>query len=58
MRLSRRAFVLSAAAALPVLAVDVPRPSPDFSINLPGGAKLPLKTFHGTTVVLAFISTA
>ena len=57
MPLSRRAFLLSA-AALPVWAVDVPRPSQDFSIDMPDGTKLPIKSFRGKVVALAFISTA
>ena len=58
MSFSRRSFIASAAAAaLPALAADVPRPSPEFSITMLDGGKLPLKNFRGKIVVLTFINT-
>ena len=36
---------------------QVPRPSPDFSVQIPGGKPLPLRGFKGKVVLLAFIST-
>ncbi|HWQ55136.1 MAG TPA: TlpA disulfide reductase family protein [Bryobacteraceae bacterium] len=59
MSLSRRHFLLlSAAAALPARAATIPRPAtPDFSINLPNGSKLPLKQFRGKVVAMTFINT-
>ena len=58
MPLSRRyRLALAAVLFLPVLAATVPRPAPDFSLNMTDGSKLPLTQFRGKVVVLAFIST-
>ena len=58
MPFSRRSFfACAAAAAVPAWAADVPRPSPDFSINMPDGGKLAVKSYRGKVVVLTFIST-
>jgi len=37
---------------------QVPRPAPEFSINLLDGTKVPLKKYQGKIVVLTFISTS
>lgn len=58
MSFSRRYFLaFTAAAAVPAWAAEVPRPSPDFGINMPDGTKLPLKKYRGKVVVMTFIST-
>jgi cytochrome oxidase Cu insertion factor (SCO1/SenC/PrrC family) len=58
MSFSRRYFLaFTAAAAVPAWAAEIPRPSPDFSINLADGTKLPLNKFRGKVVVMTFIST-
>ena len=50
-----------AGALLPALLLlgqgEVPRPSPDFTVNLPGGQALTVQSLKGKIVVLAFIST-
>ncbi|MBZ5594057.1 MAG: TlpA family protein disulfide reductase [Acidobacteriia bacterium] len=40
-----------------VVAADIPRPSPDFVINLNDGSQLHLSQYRGKVVVLAFILT-
>jgi hypothetical protein len=57
MRLSRFALLACAAAAVPALLAQIPRPAPDFSVNLPDGNKLPLTALRGKVVGLFFIST-
>lgn len=58
MSFSRRHFLLlSAAAALPARAATIPRPAPDFSINMPDGSKLPIRKYRGKLVGLTFINT-
>ena len=49
--------LLCAAAIAPGFAAPVPRPSPEFSVMMPGRKPMPLKTLRGKVVVLAFIST-
>jgi thiol-disulfide isomerase/thioredoxin len=49
--------LLCAAFAAPSLFSQVPRPSPEFSVQMPGGKPLPLRTLKGKVVLLAFIST-
>ncbi len=58
MRVSRRTFVLGAAIAVSAWGMDLPRQSPDFTINLTDGSKIALKSLRSKVVVLAFISTA
>jgi thiol-disulfide isomerase/thioredoxin len=40
-----------------LLLSQAPRPSPEFSVLMPGGKPLPLRTLKGKVVLLAFIST-
>jgi hypothetical protein len=50
------AAVLALLAALaPIASAQTPRPSPDLTINLSGGATLDLKQLRGKLVALAFI---
>jgi peroxiredoxin len=49
--------LLCAALTAPSFAGEVPRPAPDFSMMLPGGKSVSLKSMHGKIVVLAFIYT-
>lgn len=44
-------------AAVSAVAVDVPRPAPDFSINMTDGQRIALKQYKGKVCVLAFILT-
>lgn len=44
-------------AAVAGIAAQVPRPSPDFTISLPDGKKVPLRQYRGKVVALAFVST-
>lgn len=47
-----------ALAALPLLAVDVPRQSPEFTIGMPNGAQpLQLSSFKGKVVLIEFLFT-
>ena len=46
------------AAVLPLSAIaQVPRPAPDFAINLPGGKQLRLSQYKGKPIALVFILT-
>lgn len=38
------------------LAAVVPRPSPDFPMNLPGSGKISIAQYRGKIVLLVFIS--
>ena len=49
--------LLCAAFSLPPLLSQLPRPSPEFAVMMPGGKPLPLHTLKGKVVLLAFIST-
>jgi peroxiredoxin len=40
-----------------VMAADIPRPSPDFAINMNDGTQIHLSQYQGKVVVLAFILT-
>ena len=40
-----------------LVAADIPRPSPDFAINLNGGGQIHLNQYQGKVLVLAFILT-
>jgi peroxiredoxin len=51
------ALTLLCMAAVVALAATLPRPSPDFGINLAPGKQLKLSQFKGHPVVLAFILT-
>lgn len=51
------ALVLCAAMAMTPVFCQLPRPSPDYSVQLPGGKTLPLRTLHGKIVALVFIDT-
>ena len=51
------ALVLSALAISGAAAANLPRPSPDFAINLGPGKQLKLSQYKGKPVVLAFILT-
>ena len=55
--LVRIAFAGIVFAAMGAAQFAVPRPSPDFTINLPDGKQLPLKQLRGKIVAVAFIST-
>jgi len=43
--------------AAPMAAVNLPRPAPDFTINLTNGKQIQLSQYRGKVVVLAFILT-
>jgi thiol-disulfide isomerase/thioredoxin len=49
--------LLCASLAGALVAADVPRPSPEFSVTMPGAKPLPVRTMRGKVVLLAFIST-
>src|SRR5690349_7876421 len=57
MRFAAVALLCASLVAPSLRAGEVPRPAPDFSIMMPGGKPLPLKSLHGKVVVLAFIYT-
>jgi peroxiredoxin len=44
-------------AILPAMAVDIPRPAPEFSIKLPNGGQTLLSKFRGKVVALEFLYT-
>jgi thiol-disulfide isomerase/thioredoxin len=54
-----RAFVAAAllASALPLVAAQIPRQSPEYVINLPGGRQDLLSKYKGKVVVLEFLLT-
>src|SRR3954447_13209731 len=54
--MTRRLATLTIAAAFAAAAQQIPRPAPQFTINLNGG-KLQLSDYKGKAVVLAFILT-
>jgi peroxiredoxin len=47
-----------AALAPAAMASDIPRPSPDFAVNLNNGGQIHVSQYHGKVVVLAFILTS
>jgi thiol-disulfide isomerase/thioredoxin len=51
------AFALLAMAMAPARAASLPRPSPDFAINLGQGKQVRISQYKGKTVVVAFILT-
>src|ERR1039457_6417964 len=51
------ALTLLAMAAAPARAAVLPRPSPDFAINLGQGKQIHISQYKGKTVVVAFILT-
>jgi len=51
------AIALAFALASAVVAVDLPRKSPDFTIQMPAGKPIVLSQYKGKAVVLAFILT-
>ena len=55
--LPARALALLLMAAAAALAANLPRPSPDFAINLAPGKQLKLSQYKGRPVVLIFILT-
>jgi cytochrome oxidase Cu insertion factor (SCO1/SenC/PrrC family) len=58
MSFTRRYFLACAAGAAAVArAATVPRPAPDFTINLPNGGSISLKQYRGRPLAVAFIST-
>ena len=52
------ALALLALAAPAIRAANIPRPAPDFAINLPTGQPITLAQYKGKVVALAFILTA
>jgi hypothetical protein len=44
-------------AAVTLTASEIPRPTGNFSVDLPNGQKLPLSQYRGKVIGLAFIST-
>lgn len=55
--MNRRTLLLTATFCIaPLFAAVVPRPAPDFTVNLPGSGQLPLAKYKGKVVVLVFIS--
>jgi thiol-disulfide isomerase/thioredoxin len=50
-------LLLSSLAVAATWAADVPRKCPDFTVHLSDGKSLPLSTFHGKVMAVAFIST-
>ncbi|HUS08713.1 MAG TPA: TlpA disulfide reductase family protein, partial [Bryobacteraceae bacterium] len=56
MRFAFLTFAL-AAVLLPLDAAEVPRKSPDFAIQLPGGKQVQLSQYRGKVVALEFLYT-
>lgn len=52
-----RLFALAALAALSLVAADVPRPAPDFTVKMPNGKDVKLSDYKGKVVVLEFLLT-
>jgi hypothetical protein len=52
----RRAALAALGIAMPLFSATVPRPSPEFTANLPGGGRFSLSQYKGKVVVLVFIS--
>ena len=52
----RRAILSMFLAAVPLFGAIVPRPSPEFTANLPGTGRITISQYKGKVVVLAFIS--
>jgi len=52
-----RFFFLAALAAFGLVAADVPRPAPDFSVRMTNGKEVKLSDYKGKVVVLEFLLT-
>lgn len=52
-----RFFSLAALAAFALVAADVPRPAPDFSVRMTNGKDLKLSDYKGKVVVVEFLLT-
>ena len=52
-----RLFVLAAAAAFSLMAADVPRPAPEFSVAMTNGKAIKLSDYKGKVVVVEFLLT-
>ena len=50
-------FVLALATGMAAAAAEIPRPSPNLAITLPGAQQVRLEQYRGKVVALAFIST-
>ena len=48
---------LAGVTLLPAMAVDVPRPAPEFSAKLPNGGQILLSKYRGKVVALEFLFT-
>jgi len=52
-----RFFALAALAALSVAAADVPRPAPDFTVNMANGKPIKLSDYKGKVLVVEILLT-
>lgn len=52
-----RFFALAALAAFSLVAADVPRPAPDFTIAMPGNKSVKVSDYKGKVVILEFLLT-
>jgi thiol-disulfide isomerase/thioredoxin len=52
-----KTVALTALTLLPLMAVDVPRPAPEFSAKLPNGGQILLSKYRGKVVALEFLFT-
>jgi len=52
-----RLLVLAAAAAFSLAAADIPRPAPEFTVQMPGGKDFKLSDYKGKVLVVEFLLT-
>jgi len=52
-----RLFALAALAALSITAADLPRPTPEFTVLMPGGKDIKLSDYKGKVVVVEILLT-
>jgi peroxiredoxin len=52
-----RFFALAALAAFTLVAADIPRPAPDFTITMPGSKSVKVSDYKGKVVILEFLLT-
>jgi hypothetical protein len=48
-------LALAGAAAAPVTAAEIPRPTPDFPVDLPGGGKISPTSFKGKVLLFGLV---
>ena len=54
--MNRRLFAaMLTAAIVPAIAAEVPRPAPDYTVNLPAGKSVKLSDFKGKILVCEFL---